>query len=100
MSHSAAARIVEVSATVPKIETETVERTGHLQKFNRDTDFWGLLTEKGSVTGRLRDGGPNLDGLEVGRRYRFVCEERIETISVFGKDKKSRTLVSHEPASD
>lgn len=100
VSRSAAARIVEVSATVPEIESKTVEWTGQLQKFNRRTGFWGLLTEKGSVEGRLREGGPDLDGLEVGHRYRFVCEERIETIRVSGKDKKNRYLVSHEPAPD
>ena len=100
VSRSAAARIVEASATVPEIEAETVEWTGQFQKFNRHTGFWGLLTEKGSVQGRLREGGPNLDGLEVGGRYRFVCEERIETISVSGKDTPTRTLVSHEPAHD
>ena len=100
VSHAAAARIVEASATVPEIETETVAWTGRFQKFNRRTGIWGLLTEERTIEGRLREGGPDLDGLEVGRRYRFVCEERIETISVSGKDTPTRTLVSHEPAPD
>lgn len=100
VSRSAAARIVEASATVPEIETETVEWTGQFQKFNRRTGIWGLLTEQGVVQGQRRKEGPGLDGLEVGRRYRFVCEEKIETIRVSGKDTPTRTLMSHEPAPD
>lgn len=100
VSHSAAARIVEASVSAPEIATETIALTGRFQKFNRRTGIWGLLTEDGPVGGRLREGGPNLDGLKVGQRYRFVCEERIETIRVSGKDTPTRTLVSHEPAAD
>lgn len=98
--HSAAARIVEASARVPKIETETVAWTGEFQKFNRRTGLWGLRMESGPVEGRLRERGPDLDGLEVGRRYRFICEEKIETIRVSGKDAPTRYLVRHEAVSD
>lgn len=100
VSSSAVARIVEASVSAPEIATETVALTGKFRKFNRRTGVWGLLTEAGPVGGRLREGSPNLDGLEVGGRYRFLCEERIETIRVSGKDTPTRTLVSHEPASD
>lgn len=100
VTHSAAARIVEASVSAPEIATETVALTGKFQKFNRRSGVWGLLTEDGPVGGRLREGGPNLDGLEVGGRYRFVCEERIETTRVSRKDTPTRTLVSHEPAPD
>lgn len=100
VTHSAAARIVEASVSAPEIATETVTLTGRFQKINRRTGVWGLLTEHGPVGGRLRQGGPDLDGLEVGGRYRFVCEERIETTRVSRKDTPTRTLVSHEPAPD
>lgn len=100
VSQEAAARIVEASAKVPEITTETVALTGKFQKFDRRTGVWGLLTEDGPVGGRLRERGPDLDGLEVGRRYRFVCEERIEATRVSRKDTPTRILVSHEPASD
>lgn len=100
----AAARIVEAAADSPALdaeETEEVEVTGEFQKFHRGNGAWALLTEDGTVVaGTLRPEGPGLDGLVVGGRYRFVCEERVEAVSVSGRRTRGRYLVRHEPAAD
>lgn len=100
----AAARIVEAAADSPVLdaeETEEVEVTGEFQKFHRGSGAWALLTEDGAVVaGTLRPEGPGLDGLVVGGRYRFVCEERVEAVSVSGRRPPRRYLVRHEPAAD
>ena len=100
----AAARIVEAAADSPALdteETEEVEVTGEFQKFHRGSGAWALLTEDGAVVaGTLRPEGPGLDGLVVGGRYRFVCEERVEAVSVSRRRPPRRYLVRHEPAAD
>lgn len=100
----AAARIVEAAADSPALdaeETEEVEVTGEFQKFHRGNGAWALLTGDGAVVaGTLRPEGPGLDGLVVGGRYRFVCEERVEAVSVSRRRPPRRYLVRHEPAAD
>lgn len=100
----AAARIVEAAADTPALdteETEEVEVTGEFQKFHRGNGAWALLTEGGAVvSGKVRAEGPGLDGLVVGDRYRFICEERVEAVSVSGKRTRGRYLIRHEPAAD
>ena len=100
----AAARIVEAAADSAALYTEEhkeVEVTGEFQQFHRGKGDWSLLTGKGTVvSGKLRAEGPGFDGLVVGRRYRFVCEERVGAISVSGKTTRGRYLVRHEPAAD
>lgn len=100
----AAARVVEAAADSPALDTEEtreVEVTGEFQKFHRGNGAWALLTGDGAVvSGTLRAEGPRLDGLVVGGRYRFVCEERVEAVSLSGRRTRGRYLVRHEPAAD
>ena len=54
---------------------------------------WGH-TDNGVVTGVVRNDGPKLDGLEVGRRYKFFCkEERGE----FGVETTKNILTRYKP---
>lgn len=100
----AAARIVEAAADSPALdaeETEEVEVTGEFQKFHRGNGAWALLAEDGKVvSGTLRAEGPGLDGLVVGGRYRFVCEERVEAVGVGGRRTRGRYLVRSESVAD
>ena len=68
-----------------------VEFIGEFERVNRNAKKWGLLTEHGVVTGEVGKDGPKLDGLEVGRRYKFFCkEERGE----FGVETTKNILTS------
>lgn len=93
-----AVRLVPLLTDVANLSTESVSLVGEFERFHRKTGLWGLLTEGGKVSGKIRDDGPRLDGLRVGGRYRFWCVEEIELIRGTGREKRTLYLTSHEPA--
>lgn len=52
-----------------------VTLTGLVEQANRGAGEWPLLTEDGIQSGRTYPSGPSLDGLQVGKRYRFKCAQ-------------------------
>ena len=92
-----AGRLVEVLSTVDRLASEKVTVEGTLERFNRGGGAWGLLTEEGRRIGKIASGGPSLDGLQVGGRYRFHCEEEIEEIDITGRESRTLYLNRHEP---
>ena len=93
-----AGRLAEVLSTVDKLASEEVTVEGAFERFNRGSGAWGLLTDEGRQTGKIASGGPSLDGLQVGGRYRFHCEEEIEEIDITGRESRTLYLNRHEPA--
>ena len=78
---------------VTRRATELVTLEGEFERVNRKRGDWGLLTDDGGVkTGRIADGGPELNGLEVGKRYRFQCQEDSE-LDAIGREKRALYLV-------
>jgi hypothetical protein len=77
---------------------ESLTLVGALEKVNRGGGTWGLLTEEGVCSGKVREGGPSLDGLKVGGRYRFSCVEEIEEVEGTGREQRTLYLIEHEPA--
>ena len=57
---------------------KAVTVTGWVEQANRTTGEWGLITDHGTTTGKTAPNGPTLDGLQVGKRYRFQCKEVTE----------------------
>ena len=55
-----------------------VALTGQVELANRGKGEWVLLTDSGMKSGKTAPGGPNLDGLQLGKRYRFHCAEVTE----------------------
>ena len=92
-----AGRLVEVLSTVDRLASEEVTVEGAFERFNRSSGAWGLLTEEGRRIGKIASGGPSLDGLQVGERYRFHCEEEIEEIDITGRESRTLYLNRHEP---
>lgn len=90
--------LVEALSTVTDLGTETVRLEGTFERFNRGSGTWGLLTSQGSRRGRVGKGGPSLDGLEVGARYIFHCEETIEEVDITGRESRTLYLNLHERA--
>ena len=46
--------------------------------------------------GKIREGGPSLDGLEVGGRYVFYCDEVIEEVDITGRESRILYLNRHK----
>jgi hypothetical protein len=90
--------LVDVLSGVSNLGGESLTLVGALEKVNRGGGTWGLLTEEGVCSGKVREGGPSLDGLKVGGRYRFSCVEEIEEVEGTGREQRTLYLIEHEPA--
>ena len=97
VSESQAQSLVEVLSQVSNLGSESVTLIGEFEKVNRGVGSWGLLTKDGVHSGRVKDGGPSLNGLRVGRRYRFVCVEEIEEVTGTGRESRTLYLSEFEP---
>ena len=62
---------------------------------NRSAGEWGLLTDHGVKTGKVAPGCPDLDGLQVGKRYRFKCAE-VTKLDALWRDRQTLYLQSIE----
>ncbi len=67
--------ILEILENEEILSESEVEFIGEFERVNRNAKKWGLLTDNGVVVGVVGKDGPTLDGLEVGRRYKFFCKE-------------------------
>ena len=90
--------LVEALSSVTDLGVEAVTLEGTFDRFNREGGAWGLLTTGGQRLGKIREGGPSLDGLEVGGRYVFYCDEVIEEVDITGRESRTLYLNRHEPA--
>lgn len=90
--------LVDALSAVSNLSGESLVLIGEFEKVNRGTGAWGLLTEDGMVSGKVREGGPSLDGLKVGARYRFSCIEEIEEFEGTGREQRTLYLIEHDPA--
>ena len=96
VSQAEAALIVPLLAAVSNLSAETVTLVGELKKADVDNGTWRLATDDGEATGKTTAGGPSLEGLTLGRSYRFTCLEEIEEIEVSGREHRTLFL-SEEP---
>ena len=74
---------------------KAVALTGLVEQANRTTGEWFLLTHGGVKTGKTAPGSRTLDGLQVGKRYRFKCAE-ITELDALWRDRKILYLQSVE----
>lgn len=98
VSQSEASLLIEALSRVTNLGSEPITLEGTFEKFNRGNGSWGLLTNEGRRWGKVKRGGPSLDGLEVGGRYRFYCDEEIEEVAITGRESRVLYLKNHEPA--
>lgn len=68
-----------------------VTLTGLVEQANRSDGEWALLTEDGIQSGRTYPNGPGLDGLQVGKRYRFKCAQ-VTGLDSLWQDKQTLYL--------
>ena len=98
VTESEAGPLVDVLSGVSNLGGEAVTLVGEFEKVNRGTGAWGLLTADGLYSGKIREGGPSLDGLKVGGHYKFSCIEEIEEVGGTGREQHTFYLIEHELA--
>ena len=98
VSEAEAQSLVEALSEVSNMGNESVTLIGELEKVNRGVGVWGLLTPDGVLSGKVKDGGPSLNGLRVGRRYKFICVEEIGEVEGTGRELRTLYLNEYEPA--
>ena len=97
ISKSEVAPLIHMLSSSKAKHVEQIVLEGAFEKFNRKSGAWGIHTDKGSYHGKVRVGGPNLDGLKVGGLYRFYCDQETTEVSISsGKKNKELYLNSHE----
>ena len=90
-------RLASDLSGVTGLTTEEVTIVGEFEGGNRGHSDWSLLNEYGVVKGKINRGSPSLDGLEVGKLYRFHCLEYIE-LDFAGNEKQTLYLMDIENA--
>lgn len=98
VAEAQAGPLVEVLSGVSNLGGESVTLVGAFEKANRGTGAWGLLTSEGLFSGKVKEGGPSLEGLKIGGNYKFSCMEEIEEVEGTGREQHTFYLVEHEPA--
>lgn len=98
VAEAEAGPLVDVLSGVSNLGGESMTLVGEFEKVNRGTGSWGLMTAEGLASGKVREGGPSLDGLKVGGRYKFSCVEEIEEVEGTGREQRTFYLIEHEPA--
>ncbi len=98
VTEAEAGPLVDVLSGVSNLGGEAVTLLGAFDKANRSTGAWGLLTADGLFSGKVKEGGPSLEGLKIGGCYKFSCIEEIEEIEGTGREQRTLYLIEHEPA--
>ena len=71
--------------------------TGKLEWADRRSGSWGLLTDAGVKSGQAVAGGAALDGLQIGKPYRFHCA-LITELDPLWRERQALYLVEIENA--
>jgi hypothetical protein len=96
VSESQARPLVDVLTGVSNLGAEQVSFVGKLEK--GDTHgTWRISSPEGDFSGKVRDGGPSMEGLKLGSIYRFSCLEEIEEVESTGREIRSLYLLEYEP---
>ncbi len=90
-------RLASDLSGVTGLTTEEVTIVGEFEGVNSGHGDWSLLNEYGVVKGKINQGSPSLDGLEVGKLYGFHCLEYIE-LDFAGNEKQTLYLMDIENA--
>ena len=96
VSEVVARQLTESLSVITNLSTETVTLVGAFSRVDVQTGDWGLLTEEGRKTGKVRDDSPSLDGLITMKRYRFDCIEDIG-MDAIGRETHTLYLQNIEP---
>jgi len=96
VSESQARPLVDALSGVSNLGAEAVSLVGALKKGDVN-GTWRISTPEGEYSGKVREGGPSLEGLKIGSPYRFSCTEEIEEVEGTGREVRTLYLLEHEP---
>lgn len=97
ISEAETAPLVEVLSGVSNLGSESVTLSGGLEKADVVNGTWRLATPDGTFSGKIKPGGPSLEGLKIGSAYRFACLEEIEETDGTGREQRNLYLIEREP---
>jgi hypothetical protein len=98
MAERDAQPLVDALSGVANLGSETVTLVGALDKADRKSGAWRLITSEGSESGETKSDGPSLESLRIGSSYRFVCQEEIVEAEGSGRETRKLWLIEHQPA--
>lgn len=84
-------------AHAPILGPEAVELTGALEEADLVSGAWRLSAIEGTFSGKIKPGGPSLEGLKLGGSYHFSCLEEIEEAEGTGRGQRTLYLIEREP---
>lgn len=88
--------LVETLSGISNLTSEAVDLKGALERADVVSGAWRLQTQEGAFSGKIKDGGPSLEGLKLGASYHFSCVEEIEEIEGTGREQRTLFLVERE----
>lgn len=98
VTEAEAGPLVEVLSGVSNLGGESVSLMGALEKADVISGTWRISAPEGVFSGKIKEGGPSLEGLKLGAVYSFSCMEEIEEVEGTGREQRTLYLVEHEPA--
>lgn len=97
ITEAEAGPLVEALSGISNLGAEAVDLTGTLEKADVVSGTWRLASGEGAFSGKIKGGGPSLEGLKIGGSYRFSCLEEIEEVEGTGREQRTLYLVEREP---
>lgn len=97
ITEAEAGPLVEILSGISNLGAEKVELLGALEKADVTNRLWRLSTSEGTFSGKIKEGGPSLEGLKLGSSYRFACEEEIEELAGSGREQRTLYLIERQP---
>jgi hypothetical protein len=96
VTETEAGPLVDLLSGVSNLAAENVTLVGALERADVVSGAWRLATQEGDYSGKVKEGGPSLNGLKLGGTYRFSCLEEIEETQG-GREQRTLYLTEHEP---
>ncbi len=90
--------LVDALSGMSNLGAESVNLLGVLEKADKIRGTWRIANQDGTFAGRVKEGGPSLDGLKIGGAYLFSCLEEVEEVEGTGREQRTLYLIEHEPA--
>lgn len=97
VSEAEAGPLVNALSSVSNLGAESVNLVGALEKADVVSGTWRIATPEDTFAGKIKQGGPSLDGLKINSTYRFSCMEEIEEVEGTGREQRTLYLIEHEP---
>ena len=98
VSKALARELVDELSKASNLEVEKVTLIGTLLGADCKPGGWKLKTSEGDKSGKIRDDGPNLNGMVIGNRYTFYCFDEFEIVDASGRERHTLYLEKYEPA--